>query len=91
MNDTLTKQRARALDNQIYTVGCSPAKNEEGYQAWGNSMIVDPMGKVVGEVDGGQEGVAIVDVNIDELEAARAAIPVGTQRRFDVYPDVSKE
>jgi omega-amidase len=54
-------------------------------------MVVDPMGKVIGEVDGGHEGVSIVEINIDELEAAREGIPVGKQRRFDVYPDVSKE
>jgi predicted amidohydrolase len=82
--------RARALDNQMNVVGCSPATGKEGYQAWGHSMVVDPMGRVVGEVDGGQKGVVIVDVDLEEVKMAREGIPVSVQRRFDVYPDVSK-
>lgn len=42
--------RARAVDNQIYTVGASTATFSEDpsvYQAYGHSMIVDPYGKVV--------------------------------------------
>jgi omega-amidase len=75
----------------MYVVGCSPAKGAEGYQAWGHSMVVDPMGKVLGLIDGGAEGVLEVEVDLDEVKRARENIPVGTQRRFDVYPDVSRE
>ncbi|KAI6028292.1 carbon-nitrogen hydrolase [Pisolithus orientalis] len=58
------------------------------YHAWGHSMVVDPFGKILAEAE---EGESVVQVSIDPtvLYDARAGIPVTTQRRFDVYPDVS--
>lgn len=82
-------QRARAVDNQVFFSMCSPARDmSAGYHAWGHSMVVDPFGKILAEAE---EGESIVRVSIDPtaLYDARAAIPVTTQRRFDVYPDVN--
>lgn len=47
--------RARAVDEQVWVLGCSSARNEEGYRAYGHSMVVDPMGRVV--VEAGEEEV----------------------------------
>jgi len=83
-------QRARAVDNQVFVAMCSPARDlTAGYHAWGHSMVVDPMAKVIGEAD---EKEAIIFAYIDPqlFEKARGGIPVTMQRRFDVYPDVSK-
>lgn len=77
--------RARALDNQVYVVGCSPARDErEGYVAWGHSMLVDPWGKVLVEA-GSEPDLVIAEVDLAQLAAARRAIPVGKQRRDDIY------
>ncbi|KAF8835439.1 carbon-nitrogen hydrolase [Paxillus ammoniavirescens] len=84
-------QRARAVDNQVFFSMCSPARDPKaGYQAYGHSMVVDPFGEVLGEAKDQEE---IVHFTIDPqlLHAARAGIPVTTQRRFDIYPDVSSE
>ncbi|KAI0003326.1 carbon-nitrogen hydrolase [Russula compacta] len=83
-------QRARAVDNQVYFSMCSPARESTaGYQAWGHSLVVDPMGSKLIEAE---DGEAILHTRIDPktLTDARAGIPVTVQRRFDVYPDVSK-
>jgi omega-amidase len=83
-------QRARAIDNQVFVSMCSPARNlTADYHAWGHSMVVDPMGNVLGEAS---EGESIVYAQIDPkaFGDARAGIPVTKQRRFDVYPDVSR-
>ncbi|EFP75152.1 nitrilase [Puccinia graminis f. sp. tritici CRL 75-36-700-3] len=83
-------QRARAVDNLIYVSACSPARNPSSeYQAWGHSSIVDPMGLVKATCDE-TESIIHGRIDIDELIAARKGLPVTTQRRFDVYPDVSK-
>jgi len=82
-------QKARAVDNQVFFGMCSPARDmSAGYHAWGHSLVVDPMGTVLAEADHEEE---IIHVHIDSqvFEEARAGIPVTTQRRFDVYPDVS--
>ncbi|KXS13324.1 carbon-nitrogen hydrolase [Gonapodya prolifera JEL478] len=86
-------QRARAVDNQIYVACCSPARVQEpkegDYLAWGHSTVVNPSGAVVATTD---EAEATVYHDIDPAEIAhwRSSIPVVSQRRFDVYDDVSK-
>ncbi|PLW55854.1 hypothetical protein PCANC_02195 [Puccinia coronata f. sp. avenae] len=83
-------QRARAVDNLMYVAACSPARNpSSGYQAWGHSSIVDPMGRVISTSDE-TESIVHGKIDIDELITARKGLPVTTQRRFDVYPDVSR-
>ncbi|KAI9446840.1 carbon-nitrogen hydrolase [Lactarius indigo] len=83
-------QRARAVDNQVYFSMCSPARDlSAGYHAWGHSLVVDPMGSKLVEAE---DGETILHTRIDPktFNDARAGIPVTVQRRFDVYPDVSK-
>ncbi|KAH7921489.1 carbon-nitrogen hydrolase [Leucogyrophana mollusca] len=83
-------QQARAVDNQVFFSMCSPARDmTAGYHAWGHSMAVDPLGAVLAEAEHSE---TIVHVRVDPkvFQEARAGIPVSTQRRFDVYPDISK-
>ncbi|KAG6163911.1 hypothetical protein E4U51_005426 [Claviceps purpurea] len=94
--------RARAVDNQVYVAVCSPARDlGAGYHAWGHSMVVDPMARVLVEAeeeeeevrrdDGDTQREMIVQAELrpDVLAETRRNIPLGMQRRFDVYPDVS--
>ncbi|KAI5124006.1 hypothetical protein M0805_003838 [Coniferiporia weirii] len=82
-------QRARAVDNQVFVSMCSPARDmTAGYHAWGHSMIVDPMGKVIAEANE-KEDIVYASIDPEILREARTGIPVTTQRRFDIYPDVS--
>ncbi|KAL8293623.1 hypothetical protein RQP46_000324 [Phenoliferia psychrophenolica] len=83
-------QRARAVDNQFFVIMCSPARatSGDGYKAYGYSGVTNPMGKIVAQLEE-KEGILFVDIDVDEVNKARAGIPVTVQRRFDVYPDVS--
>ncbi|CAD7935478.1 unnamed protein product [Amoebophrya sp. A25] len=79
--------RARAIDTQCYVLACSPARdtaNPKGYQAWGHSMIVSPWGEILAELDE-KPGRIVFDLDMNEVAEARAGIPVGMQRRHDVY------
>lgn len=81
--------RARAVDNQIYVAMCSPARDmSAGYHAWGHSMLVSPMAEVLDEA-GEEEGIVSAECVAERIEEARRNIPLRTQRRFDVYPDVA--
>jgi len=83
-------QRARAVDNQVYFSMCSPARDlTAGYHAWGHSLVVDPMGSKLVEAED-VETILHTRIEPKTLHDARAGIPVTVQRRFDVYPDVSK-
>ncbi|KAF2273382.1 carbon-nitrogen hydrolase [Westerdykella ornata] len=82
--------RARAMDNQVYVGLCSPARDMEAeYHAWGHSMVVDPNAEVLGALDE-KEGVLVQELQAGRIEEVRKGIPLYTQRRFDVYPDVSE-
>jgi omega-amidase len=82
--------RARATDNQVYVGLCSPARDMKAeYNAWGHSMVVDPNAEVLQQLDE-KEGVLLQELQADKIEEVRKGIPLYTQRRFDVYPDVSK-
>ena len=82
--------QARAVDNQCYVALCSPARDmSAGYHAWGHSLVVDPMAEVLVEA-GEEEGIVYADLEGAKIEEARKWIPLGGQRRFDVYPDVSE-
>jgi len=81
--------RARAMDNQMYVGLCSPARDVAAeYHAWGHSMVVDPNAEVLGELDE-REGVVVAELSGERIEEVRKGIPLDSQRRFDVYPDVS--
>ncbi|KAI2625109.1 carbon-nitrogen hydrolase [Hypoxylon sp. NC1633] len=82
--------QARAMDNQIYVALCSPARDPAAsYQAWGHSLVADPMARVLAEAD---ENEAVVACELDGavIETTRRNIPLTTQRRFDVYPDINE-
>ena len=68
--------RARAIDNTMYVA----VGGQAGAAYTGGSMIVDPLGVVVAGL-GEAEGVAVADISQERLLAARARLPVLTQRR----------
>ncbi|KAG9240906.1 nitrilase family protein-like protein [Calycina marina] len=83
--------QARAVDNQIYVAMCSPARDMcAGYHAWGHSLVVDPMAKVLTEAEE-SETIVYAVMDGEKIEETKKGIPISAQRRFDVYPDVSKE
>lgn len=82
--------RSRAIDNEAYVGLCSPARDVNAdYHAWGHSMIVDPTAKILQELEE-KEGIIVAELSGDRIEEVRKGIPIYTQRRFDVYADVSK-
>ncbi|ANZ76771.1 BA75_03795T0 [Komagataella pastoris] len=82
--------RSRAVDNQIFVILCSPARDLDfSYHAYGHSLVVDPSGNVIAEAGEGEE-IVYADLDPSLLESARAGIPVTTQRRYDIYPDISE-
>jgi len=80
-----TMFRSRAIDNQLFTVGCAPARDENGpYVSYGNSIAVDPWGKILVRAEA-QETVLTVDLDLDEVERTRAQLPLMPARRTDLY------
>ena len=87
--------KGRAVDTQSFVVLCSPARDVNGsYVAYGHSIVVNPWGKVIGELDE-KEDVLIADVDLSDCDKVRLwlafpvicrqAIPVLKQKRSDMY------
>ena len=68
--------RSRALDQQIFMLGCSPARDENAsYVAYGHSILTDPWGRVVKEL-GAEEGILAAQIDLDTVESVRQQIPL---------------
>lgn len=80
-----TMFRQRAVDNQIFTVGVSPARDEQGvYVAYGNSIAVDPWGTVLARMEGAED-YRIVELDMARVADVRAQLPLMSARRTDLY------
>ena len=77
--------RARATDNQVYMAGCSPARDEKAsYVAWGHSLVVDPFGKILAQLDE-KEAILYQQVDLAEVENFRQQYKILQSRRLDIY------
>jgi deaminated glutathione amidase len=67
--------RARAIENQAYVI--APAQfgpNVYGYSDYGNSMIVDPWGRVLARA-ADQEGVVVAPIDLEYQDRVRSELP----------------
>ena len=77
--------RQRAIENQVYMVGTAAAQDPEaGYIGYGHSIITDPWGKVVMQMDE-KEGSTVTEIDLDYIEEVRAKLPFMSARRTDIY------
>jgi len=82
--------RCRAIDNQLFIIAASPARNPAAsYQAWGHSMIVDPWGRIL--VEGGtQEEIIYAEIDLAQLQKVRQELPLLQHRRPELYQKISR-
>ena len=77
--------RSRAVENTIYVAGVSGLTYEGAeYLAYGHSMLVGPFGEVLTNM-GRAEGFSVADLDPQRIMDIRAALPVLSQRRTDIY------
>lgn len=80
-------QRARAVDNQLYCITCSPARDTtEGakYIAWGHSSVINPWGEVIATTEEAPSTVHAV-LDLTRISHMRDSIPCWKQKRNDLY------
>lgn len=82
--------RSRAVDNQFFVAGCSPARDETAsYVAYGHSLVCNPWGTILQQL-GHQPGVCVTAVDLDEVAKYRGQIPILSGRRTDLYETIQK-
>jgi deaminated glutathione amidase len=75
--------RARAIENQCWVVAADQAgTSPQGFADWGDSMIVDPWGRVVARAGDG-EAVVTAEIDLDSLARIRRELPALAHARLD--------
>ncbi len=79
--------RARAIENACFVVAAAQAgHHEDGRATFGHSLVVDPWGDVLLDM-GTEAGIGFADIDMAQVDAVRARIPVLVHRR-DIPPAV---
>ena len=77
--------RGRAVESQVYTLGCAPARDEQGcYVSYANSIAVSPWGEVIARA-GAEETTLFVDIDEARVSSIRRQLPLMSARRTDMY------
>lgn len=68
--------RARAIETGSFVIAAAQAgSHENGRSTYGHSMIVDPWGRVLGELGGDGAGVLVADIDLAAVADARGRVP----------------
>jgi len=77
--------RQRAVDNQLFTIGVSTARNEKSdYVSYGNSIAVSPWGDILYKA-GDKKDTSIIKIDLNKVQQVRSELPLLFARRTDLY------
>jgi predicted amidohydrolase len=77
--------RARAIENQSYILAPNQCgRNPQGFEDYGHSMIIGPLGEVLGAASQ-PEDIVIAELNLSHVNAVRKQLPVLKHIRNDAY------
>jgi predicted amidohydrolase len=68
--------RARAIETGAFIVApAQGGRHEDGRTTWGHSLIVDPWGQIIAQLEHNEPGVLVADLDLDRVATTRAKIP----------------
>lgn len=75
--------RARAIENQCYIIAPNQVgENHHGHSDYGNSLMVDPWGKVIAQGSGTKEELIMARIDLSYLKKVRRELPSLSHRRL---------
>ncbi|WP_417711898.1 carbon-nitrogen hydrolase family protein [Roseibium aggregatum] len=77
-------QRARAIENGAFVISAAQGgTHEDGRETYGHSLIVDPWGSVIAELDHDEPGYVLAEIDTEAVAKARQRIPaIANERGF---------
>jgi predicted amidohydrolase len=69
----------------MYMIACNRVGSSKKSDFFGHSCIIDPWGEIVVEA-GESEILLTAEIDLAQVEAVRAKIPIFADRRPDLYP-----
>lgn len=79
--------RARAIETQCFVVAAAQTgQHNEKRASYGHAIIINPWGKVIGKLDDpNSTGIAVAEIDLNELRKIRQNMPLDKHRRYDLY------
>jgi predicted amidohydrolase len=79
-----TLLRARAIENQVFVIGCNRVGSDGKHLFGGRSAIIDPTGKTLAQAE---DTAQLIDSELDlsQIKKARSELPQLKSRRKTVY------
>ena len=79
---------ARALENTVFVAYVNLAGNQEDLIYWAGSQVYGPLGNLIIKAPYFTESIITCDINLKQLEPARAQRPVLRDIRPEIYQDL---
>jgi len=79
---------ARALENTVFLAFINIVGNQDDLVYWGGSQAYDPLGNLLVKAPYFKESIVTCDINLKDLEPARARRPVLRDIRPEIYQDL---
>ena len=87
-------QKSHAIANGTYVVAVNRVgvekKVNKKIEFWGNSMIIDPSGEIIGKLSNKKEEILIREINYKKIDTTREHWPFLRDRRIDFYKGILK-
>ena len=94
LNSWITMQKSHAIANGTYVVAVNRVgvekKGNKKIEFWGNSMIIDPSGQIIGELGNKKEEILIREIDYKKIDTTREHWPFLRDRRIDYYKGILK-
>lgn len=82
--------RARAIENGAFLIAAAQAGvHEDGRETYGNSLIIDPWGRILARGGDAGEEVLVAELDLDSVESTRKKVPNLKNARAFVLEDVA--
>ena len=94
LNSWITMQKSHAIANGTYVVAVNRVgvekKGNKKIDFWGNSMIINPSGEIIGELGNKKEEILIREIDYKKIDTTREHWPFLRDRRIDFYKGILK-
>ena len=94
LDSWITMQKAHAIANGTYVAAINrvgiETKGKKKIEFWGNSMVIDPSGRIIAKAGNKKEDILVCEVDYKKIDTARQHWPFLRDRRTEFYKDILK-
>ena len=94
LDSWVTMQKSHAIANGTYVAAINrvgtESKGKKKIEFWGNSMLIDPSGKVIAKAGNKKQDILVCEVDYKKIDTSRQHWPFLRDRRTEYYRDILK-